>query len=227
MEKIILVNQKMYLNSLEEIETFQKETEQIKDKFIVFPSSIYLNEFVKKGFTVGSQNISGKKEGSYTGDISGKSLKDLKVSYVMIGHSEIRERYKEENNLIQDKINRALENNLKVVLCIGETIEEKINKKTYEIISKNLENLNLNKNIIISYEPKWAVGTNITPTNEEIENIVKYIKNITNTKVIYGGSVNEDNIELLNKIPSVDGFLLGKSALKSSSLKNIIEVVLK
>ena len=227
MEKMILINQKMYLNSIEKIKSFQKETEKIKNNFIVFPSSIYLKDYINNGFVTGSQNISAKKEGAHTGDISGESLKDLGVKYVMIGHSEMCDRYKEENNLIQSKIDRALENDLKVVLCVGETIEEKINKKTYEIIDKNLDNLNIDENIIISYEPKWAVGTNITPTNDEIEEIVKYIKSKTNTKVLYGGSVSEDNINILNKIPNLDGFLLGGSALKSSNLKKIIEVVSK
>lgn len=227
MEKMILVNQKMYLNSLDEIENFQNKTNDFKDKFIVFPSSIYLEKYINKGFITGSQNISAKEKGAHTGDISGKSLKDLGVKYVIIGHSEIRDRYEEENNLIQSKIDMSLKNNLKVILCVGETMEEKINNKTYEIIKNKLENLKINKDVYISYEPIWAIGTNITPTNDEIENITNYIKKIKNTKVLYGGSVSKDNIEMLNKIPGLNGFLLGSSALQSSNLKKIIEVVSK
>lgn len=227
MEKMIFVNQKMYLNSISEIEKFQNEVADFKDKFAVFPSSIYIKDYINNGFITGSQNISAEEEGAYTGDISGKALKDLGAKYVMIGHHEMRKRYKEEKNLIQNKIDRALQNNLKVVLCIGETIEEKVSGKTKEIIRRELENLNINENVIVSYEPVWAIGTNITPTNEEIEDTANYIKNIKNVKVLYGGSVSKDNIEILNKITNLDGFLLGSSALKSSSLKKIIEVVSK
>ncbi len=226
MEKMIIVNQKMYLNSLSEIENFQNMTEDFKDKLIVFPSSIYLKKYIDMDFITGSQNISAEKEGDYTGEISGKSLKNLGVKYVMIGHHEMRKRYKEENNLIQRKIDRALENNLKAILCIGETIEEKINGKTEEVIKRELENLNLNENVYVSYEPIWAIGTHITPTKEEIEAATKYIKSLKKVKVLYGGSVSDENIEILNQIPDLDGFLIGSSALQISSLKKIIEVVL-
>lgn len=227
MEKIIFVNQKMYFNSLDEIKTFQLETKHFKDKFVVFPSSIYLENFINKGFITGIQNISSENNGPHTGEISAKSIKEIGAKYVIIGHHEIRKQYKEENNLIQKKLEKAIENNLKVILCVGETIEEKVNDKTYNIIKQELENLKFTNDVIISYEPVWAIGSHITPTNDEIEKIVDYIKSLTNLDVIYGGSVSEDNIETLNKIPNLSGFLLGSGALKSSSLNKIIEVVLK
>lgn len=225
MEKMIFANQKMYLNSLEKIEKFQEEMQDYKDKFIVIPSDIYLQSFINKGFKVGAQNVSGESEGAYTGQTSAKSLKDLKVKYIMIGHYEVRKKYNEDNKIIQKKIDEALKNNLKVILCVGETIEEKINGKAKDVIKKEIENLNLDENVIISYEPVWAIASSITPTNEEIEDMVNYIKSIKNTKVLYGGSVGPENIETLNKIPNLNGFLLGSKALKSSNLKKIIEVV--
>ncbi|MBR3198587.1 MAG: triosephosphate isomerase [Bacilli bacterium] len=225
MEKMIFANQKMYFNELKEVEKFQEDMKDYKDKFVVIPSDIYLQSFLNKNFIVGAQNVSGESEGAYTGQTSAKSLKDLNVKYIMIGHYEVRNQYNEDNNLIQRKIDEALKNNLQVILCVGETIEEKINGKTKNVIKKELEHLNINKNVIISYEPVWAIASNITPTNEEIENIVNYIKELKNTKVLYGGSVSPENIEILNKIPNLNGFLLGSKALKSSNLKKIIEVV--
>ena len=225
MEKMIFANQKMYLNSLDEIAKFQSEMRNYKDKFVVIPSNIYIQSFISKNFVVGAQNISSESEGAYTGQTSAKSLKDLNVKYVMIGHYEVRKQ--ESKNDIQKKIDEALKNKLKVILCVGETIREKVNGKTKEVIKKELENLNISENVIISYEPVWAIASNMTPTNEEIEDIAEYIKTLKKVKVLYGGSVSPENIEVLNKIPNIDGFLLGSKALKSSNLKKIIEVVLK
>lgn len=227
MEKMIFVNQKMYLDSISDIKKFQNETIDYKDKFIIFPSDIYLSDYISKGFTVGSQNISPEDSGAHTGQISGKALKDLDVSYVMIGHYEVCKHYKEKCVRIQERINQAIKNNLKVVLCVGENIEEKTNGQTKETIKRKLEDLDLNENIIISYEPVWSIGTDLTPTNEEIEDIVNYIKTFKNVKVLYGGSVGPNNIDILNKIPNLNGFLLGSHALQSSNLKKIIEVVYK
>ena len=224
---MIFENEKIYLNSLKEIKKIQDEMQDYKNKFIIISSDIYLQSYINAGFTVGSQNVSANEEGAYTGETSAKSLKDLGAKYVMIGHHEVRKYFNDNVNIIQRKINEAKQNHLKAILCIGETIEEKINNKTKEVLQKELQNLNIDENVIISYEPIWAIGSNLTPSNEEIEDIVKHIKTLKKTKVLYGGSVSPENIETLNKIPNIDGFLLGSKALKSSNLKKIIEVVLK
>ena len=227
MEKMIFVNQKMYLNSLKEVDLFQKDLASYKNDIVVFPSTLYLQNYIDKGYTVGSQNISDEIKGPHTAEVSASALKDLKVEYVLIGHHEVREKYKEENVQIISKIEKALENNLKVVLCVGETIEEKKNNQTYEVIKKQLNHIKPNENIIISYEPVWSIGTNKIPENFEIYNIVKYIKTLGHHKVLYGGSVSDLNIEKLNKIDNLDGFLIGGCAQKTEAVKKIIEVVLK
>lgn len=226
MEKIIIANQKMYLNSLDEIKKFQNDLINYKDKFIVAPSYIYLENFVNKGFQVASQNISDKSVGAHTGEVSAKALKDLKVKYTLVGHAELRKKFKEKN-LIPKKIENALENGLTVILCIGETKDEKKDGKTFEVIKKKLKNIKPNNNLIISYEPIWSIGNNKIPNDEDLEKIVNYIKSLGHNKVLYGGSVSTENIQHLNKIKNIDGFLIGSSAIKASNLIKIIEVVSK
>lgn len=228
MKKLILANLKMYFNSKEDVDKYLNELKN--EDFIAFPSYIYLEKFINKGLTCGVQNISVHDIGAYTGEISASSVKNLGVNYTLIGHSEIRKQ-NETDEIINQKIQIALKNNLTPILCVGENLEAYNQKQTKIIITKQIKDAlkNINKEIIISYEPVWAIGTNKTPTSEEIEDIINYIKNLFtyNIKVLYGGSVSEKNIETLNKINNVDGFLIGFSATDPSSLKKIIEVTQK
>ena len=222
--KKVLVNLKMYQTSKEEVEKYINDLKG--ENVILFPSFIYLEKYIENGFTCGAQNISTNCVGAYTSEISVKSLKDLNVKYVLIGHSEVRKNFNEKEENINLKIKKALEYGLTPVLCVGETLEEYNNQKTKEVIKEKLiKDLdNIKGKVIISYEPIWAIGTGKIPKKEEIENIVKYIKTLTHQKVLYGGSVSLDNIENLNQI-DVDGFLIGKAGLDVSCLKKIIEVV--
>ena len=222
--KKVLVNLKMYQTSKEEVEKYINDLKG--ENVILFPSFIYLEKYIENGFTCGAQNISTNCVGAYTSEISVKSLKDLNVKYVLIGHSEVRKNFNEKEEDINLKIKKALEYGLTPVLCVGETLEEYNNQKTKEVIKEKLiKDLdNIKGKVIISYEPIWAIGTGKIPKKEEIENIVKYIKTLTHQKVLYGGSVSLDNIENLNQI-DVDGFLIGKAGLDVSCLKKIIEVV--
>lgn len=222
--KKVLVNLKMYQTSKEEVEKYINDLKG--ENVILFPSFIYLEKYIENGFTCGAQNISTNCVGAYTSEISVKSLKNLNVKYVLIGHSEVRKNFNEKEEDINLKIKKALEYDLTPVLCVGETLEEYNNQKTKEVIKEKLiKDLdNIKEEVIISYEPIWAIGTGKIPKKEEIENIVKYIKTLTHQKVLYGGSVSPDNIENLNQI-DVDGFLIGKAGLDVSCLKKIIEVV--
>lgn len=222
--KKVLVNLKMYQTSKEEVEKYINDLKG--ENVILFPSFIYLEKYIENGFTCGAQNISTNCVGAYTSEISVKSLKDLNVKYVLIGHSEVRKTFNEKEENINLKIKKALEYGLTPVLCVGETLEEYNNQKTKEVIKEKLiKDLdNIKEEVIISYEPIWAIGTGKIPKKEEIENIVKYIKTLTHQKVLYGGSVSLDNIENLNQT-DVDGFLIGKAGLDVSCLKKIIEVV--
>lgn len=222
--KKVLVNLKMYQTSKEEVEKYINDLKG--ENVILFPSFIYLEKYIENGFICGAQNISINYVGAYTSEISVKSLKDLNVKYVLIGHSEVRKNFNEKEEDINLKIKKALEYDLTPVLCVGETLEEYNNQKTKEVIKEKLiKDLdNIKGKVIISYEPIWAIGTGKIPKKEEIENIVKYIKTLTHQKVLYGGSVSPDNIENLNQT-DVDGFLIGKAGLDVSCLKKIIEVV--
>ena len=229
MKKLILVNLKMYLNNKKEVDSYIESLEKNKKNFIVFPPAIYLSKFIQNGFISGIQNISAYINGAHTGEISATSVKDLGASHVLLGHSEIRKSINESDELINQKIKSALNNHLKVILCVGEDYESYNQNKTKEIIKNQIQKAlkNVQEEIIISYEPVWAIGTGKTPTNEEIEDIVQYIKNMFNykVKVLYGGSVSENNITKLNQIKNIDGFLIGKAGVTPENLKKIIEVV--
>lgn len=219
--KKIIANLKLYLNTIEEVKIYQNAMKDYKEDFIVAPQSIYLENFVKNGFTVAAQNVSNKENGSYTGEISPSSLADLNVKYVIIGHSEVRKRFLNEEKYIADKIYKSLANNIKVILCVGEEEYEDV----YDVIDKQLFGIIPNDNLFISYEPIWAIGKNSIPELNKLNEIICYIKNKGYKTVLYGGSINENNIALLNKLDVIDGFLIGSSAADVVSFKKIIEVV--
>src|SRR5690606_41316225 len=139
---------------------------------IFFPTSIYLDLFKKSGYLVGAQNVHFENKGAYTGEISPYQLKSLGVNYTLVGHSERRLHFKENDILINEKVKGALKNQLKVILCVGETDEERLSNKTYSVIENqlknNLQNIDL-EDVTIAYEPVWAIGSGKTPTKDEID----------------------------------------------------------
>lgn len=231
MSKMILANLKMYQYTKESVNDYINQLKEVKDKFIVFPSIIYLEKFLTNGFTCGVQNASIHNPGPYTGETSIKSLENMGAKYILLGHSETRQNMAEDDEIINLKIKKSLNNNLKVVLCVGESLEAYNQNQTKEILKKQIYNAlkDINGEVIISYEPLWAIGSGKTPTNDEIKDIVSYIKSLFNysVKVLYGGSVSDQNIENLNKIDNVDGFLIGKASTDPNSLIKIIEVAEK
>lgn len=230
MKKLILANLKMYFNITKDIQDYLNNLNDEKENFIAFPPIIYLEKFLNNGFTCGIQDISVHKEGAHTGEVSALSATDLGAKYVLLGHSEIRQKG-ESDELINKKIKTALNHNLKAILCVGENLEAYNQSQTKEFIKNQISKAlkNIDEEIMISYEPVWAIGTGKTPTNNEIEDVVSYIKSLFNykIKVLYGGSVSEKNIETLNQINNLDGFLIGYAATIPSSLRKIIEVAKK
>lgn len=197
---------------------------------VICPSNIYIPYYLKKGFSVGIQNIECTDK-VITGEVTSKQARSMGVEYVIIGHSERREKHDDN---FADKIIDALNYKLKVIFCIGETIDEYNNKTTKQKLKEQISELikvNTLENVAIAYEPVWAIGTGVTPTNDEIRETVIYIKKLvkelygTDIQVLYGGSVNKDNIETLKRISNVDGFLIGKASTNSAEFKQIIEVV--
>ena len=209
---------------------------------IVCPPMPYLhqvNNQKSSHMMLGAQDISQYDNGAYTGETSGTMLADLNIAYVIIGHSERRELYNEDNSVIKDKFSKAIENNIKPILCIGETIEHRNSGQTFDyihtqldaIISNNkLDNL---KDLIIAYEPIWAIGTGQTATPEIAEEVHAYIRNIllntdsnlaANTPILYGGSVNSENAEKLFRMENINGALIGGASLKADEFSKIYNI---
>ena len=231
--KLICCNFKMNLLK-KDIENYLKviENKLNKENIIFFPSIPYISMFKNKNYKVGSQDISIEKFGSITGDISIIQLKELGINYTIIGHSE-RRKYFNDDKYISKKINLALSNDVKVILCIGESIKTN-EKETFDFLKYEIDeafknNLNLikNDNFIIAYEPIWSIGNGIIPENNCIKNTILYIKQYIfdnyqlNLKVLYGGSVNPNNIKYLNEIDEIDGYLIGSSSLKPDDILSI------
>lgn len=228
---IIVLNNKSNL-SKEEFLKYQEELNKVNSQYdiVLCPTFLNINLCNLSKIKLGSQNISAYDDGAYTGEISAKSLKTSGVNYSIIGHSERRQYQKETNKDINEKIKKSLDNNIIPILCIGETKEERQNNRVEEILKKELidavKDLNQEdiKKIVIAYEPIWSIGTGLIPTNLEIEKVNKYIKKLfPNNKILYGGSANEENIDILKKCDSIDGYLLGGLSLHPDKLQNFID----
>ena len=233
-----IANWKMFgslnsLNSLHKVLKFFKTFKKNKFiKIIYCPPSTLIRPMSKKlrnsRIEVGSQNChENDNYGPYTGFVNSKMLKSVGAKYVIIGHSENRGTG-ETNKLINDKIKSALRCGLKVIFCIGETIQEKRKKITKRIldrqISLGLKSIKNKKNIIIAYEPVWSIGTGLIPKSNELFNTINFIKKkIRNSKVLYGGSVNTKNIRDLKIISNIDGFLIGGASQDSKKFIDIIK----
>ena len=207
------------------------EIESKKVKLVIVPSLPFLAFFDRSGYSIGSQDISSFMDKTITGEVTGEQLKSLGVEYVIVGHSERRE-YKHEINIdFINKINNAIESGIKVIYCIGETLKDKEDGNTYMVLEKQISEVLNNvevKNIIIAYEPVWAIGTGRIPQVKEIKDTVEFIKDIieenydTRLDVLYGGSINKDNIASINAIKCVDGFLVGGASTSIDSLESML-----
>lgn len=198
---------------------------------VVFPSFTNLALYEDNYIRLGSQNVSAYETGSHTGEVSAEQLKSLGVEYCLIGHSERRSEQGESDLLLRVKILRLMEAGIKVVLCVGETLEEKRNSnsvsKVISQIKSDIDGMNIKyDDLIIAYEPVWAIGTGKVATADDIELVSRAIKDYIPVKVLYGGSVDSNNISSV-LTPSVDGFLLGKSSLDTVDLQKLIDNILK
>lgn len=212
-----------YNKSLVDIET--------KVKLVLCPPSIYLDMFDKSGYELGVQDISSFMDKTITGEIEASQVRSLGAKYVIVGHSE-RRIYRHEINIdFINKINNAVENGLNVIYCIGETLNEKENGRTYEVLEKQISEVLNNveiKNIMIAYEPVWAIGTGKVPEADEIKENIKFINDIIMEKyeekldILYGGSVNDTNIGELCTIKGLNGFLVGGASLDPNKVKGML-----
>lgn len=188
---------------------------------------------------IGAQNMHFAESGAYTGEVSGKMLKSINVEYVIIGHSERRQYFNETDETVNKKVKAAFENGLKPIVCVGETLEQREAGNVEEIIT-NQTKLALDgltneqvENIIIAYEPIWAIGTGKTATKEDANDAVKSIRkkiaeiygqNVADGVIIqYGGSVKSSNAKELFSMSDIDGALVGGASLKADEFSKIVE----
>ena len=191
-----------------------------------------MNQKLSKKCEIGVQNLSFSQNGEYTGEVSAQMLCDFGCSFSLVGHSERRQKFKETNEEINQKVLSALQNGIMPILCVGETKQEKDENKTKKVLktqlTKCLKGVSSSKNFMVAYEPVWAIGTGVTPTKDEIEANVSYIKKVLEEDikkigvcVLYGGSVNPQNaVELLSG-KSVDGALVGGASLNAIKFVDI------
>ena len=204
---------------------------ETKTKLVLCPPSIYLGMFDKSGYELGVQDISSFMDKTITGEIEASQVKSLGAKYVIVGHSE-RRIYKHEINIdFINKINNAIENGLNIIYCIGETLSEKEDGRTYEVLEKQISEVLNNveiKNMMIAYEPVWAIGTGKVPEVNEIKENIKFINDIIMEKyeekldILYGGSVNDTNIGDLCNIKGLSGFLVGGASLDTNKVKGML-----
>ena len=247
MRKLFIAgNWKMNKNVKESVSLAKSLINRLKDvqdkDVVVCPAFTALSQVYEEvkdsNVKVGAQNMSFEDEGAYTGEISPRMLKDF-CEYVILGHSERRQYFGENDEIVNKKVKKALEHGLKPILCIGETLEERDGDKTFDIIEsqlkKSLKNMDKNdmKKIIIAYEPVWAIGTGKTATPEQAEDVHVFIRKVikksygdeiaSELRILYGGSVKPDNVKTLMEKEDIDGALVGGASLDAESFSGIVD----
>jgi len=246
-KKIVAGNWKMNKNFSEAEDLLSDLAEELDGKklkceVVVCPPSIYLemaSDFADESvFTVGAQNVSEHENGAYTGEISAEMLAAVDIEYCIIGHSERRKYFNESNAALAEKANKLLDNDITPIFCCGEVIAEREKNIHFDVVKQQVEEglFHLNKdefsNIVIAYEPVWAIGTGLTATPAQAQEMhafirklidVKYGEKIANeTTILYGGSCNAANAAELFSQTDVDGGLIGGASLKSNDFVKII-----
>jgi len=247
---MVVANWKMY-KTLDEalafLQAFPLEAEGVEDvEVVICPPFISLADFSRRlaggSLILGAQNMHWEKEGAYTGEISPPMLRELGVRYVIIGHSERRNFFGESDRVVRNKVEAALTYGLFPILCLGENWDQFNNGQTQDVL-KNQLLLALEKispkgelipNLVVAYEPIWAIGTGTPATGQTASDVAGYLRGLLkellggvadNIRILYGGSVNPENIlEYVGK-PDVDGALIGGSSLKAQSFAEMARAV--
>ena len=246
MRKIIIIgNWKMHKDSSDTIDYLNGIKEYLRDDIDVGVAINYLMlkqaKEISDRLIISAQNCYHIDAGAYTGEVSYSMLKDINIGYCLVGHSERREYFNESDHMINLKVKALLDHDMIPILCIGETKQDYENNDTYKILKNQLDialkDIAIDKvsNIIIAYEPIWAIGTGISATKEIAQeccfNIRNYIKELYNEdisnaiRIQYGGSVNPSNIKEYMAMEDIDGALIGKASLEVSSFKDILESI--
>jgi len=241
---LIAANWKMFLNRESGTQlamALAKKTADVKDRdILICPAAPLLSDvsavIQDSRIQLGAQNMYFEKEGAFTGEVSADMLLSVGCSHVLLGHSERRHVFGEDDRLVNKKVLFALKAGLKPVLCVGELLEEREAGNTEKVVGrqvvKGLENVDAPAQITIAYEPVWAIGTGKTATPEDADTVQAYIRKTVadiyspdiadNLRILYGGSVKPDNMGGLMAKDSVDGALVGGASLKADSFCDII-----
>jgi triosephosphate isomerase (TIM) len=246
---LIAGNWKMYKDMEESVElanslkSLVKDVDDSKVEIAICPTFVNLQAVaaVIKGSNIklGAQNVYPKQEGAFTGEISPPMLRAIGCHYVIIGHSERREYFKETNEFINAKVKMSMDYGLFPILCVGEKLEQREKGITNDVVKDHvtggLKDVPKDKaqHIVIAYEPVWAIGTGKTATTEQAEEVHKFIRGLLremydeqtaqNIRIQYGGSVKPENAKALMSMPDIDGALVGGASLKADSFEQIIK----
>lgn len=243
-EKIVIGNWKMNMirEETKSLLTIIKETikeDAVETVFAVPFTSMEIAKEVLEDTNIklAAQNVHYEPRGAYTGEISVEMLKDMSIDYCLVAHSERRKYFCETDEIANKKIKALLESNIVPVVCVGETLEQREKKEHLDLIrtqvKKALADIDIQKvtDVIIAYEPLWAIGTGVTATSEQAEEVCSFIRYIVaeiygvsiseNIKILYGGSVNELNAKELFAMPNIDGALVGGASLKPTFIEVI------
>ncbi len=244
---LIAGNWKMYKTSSEAAETAKELVKQVRDiadvDIMIAPPFTAL-ESVSRAIknspvALGAQNLYWEDEGAYTGEISAPMLKSVGCEYSIIGHSERRQYFGETDETVNQKIQAAIQADLKPVFCVGETEQEREAGQTFSVLDKQVKK-GLKKRVpeeldrlIIAYEPVWAIGTGKTATDEQAQEVHQFIRSLIeesfgkdlskSIRILYGGSVKPDNILNLMEMPDIDGALVGGASLDADSFSKIVK----
>jgi len=249
-KKIVAGNWKMNLDKSSSehlVKEILESTQEKKDiQIVLSPPFIYLEQVVKDCVSrpdvlIAAQNCSAYDNGAFTGEVSTNMLKSIGVDYVIIGHSERRQFFSESNDVLMNKISLSLSNNLKVIFCCGEDINQREKDLHFEIIEDQLKStvFKLSANdfskIVIAYEPIWAIGTGKTATSDQAQEIHGFIRSLITTNynkdisdittILYGGSCKPSNAKAIFSEDDIDGGLIGGASLKSADFTSIISSI--
>jgi len=247
-KKIVAGNWKMNTDYSEGISLFSEIVNIVRDEkkgdqiAIICAPYIHLNSLTKLGgdtVKIGAQNCHQNESGAYTGEISAKMIKSVGCEYVIVGHSERRQYFAESDALLAEKTKIALANNLVPIFCIGETLDERNNGNFFEILKGQLENALFDlgeadfSKVVLAYEPVWAIGTGLTATAAQAQEVHEFIRAevsekygdavAESTSILYGGSCNPKNAAELFAQKDIDGGLIGGASLKSRDFADIVK----
>ena len=241
-KKIVAGNWKMNLDNHQAVELFRSlnKNQEIKDvEIIIAPASIYLSLFSQENLVIklAGQNVSSHQNGAFTGEVSSSMLSSLDVDYCIVGHSERRAYQKESNELVFEKTKALIKNGIRPIFCCGELLQERKLNKAYEVVSTQLS-LVLNQftkeemlNMVIAYEPVWAIGTGLTASAQDAQQMHQHIRSLIEDKfgsnvseeisILYGGSCKPENASELFSQKDIDGGLIGGASLDAESFIKI------